>query len=939
MSSLDDELKVYNNLIKQNDLAFSKLSQFFKIMSKNGTIFVDKTKKSLEDYFLEIKKENSSATHIICLMNFYNGFMKYLDKMKDVFKNIDIQCANKAVEFSNKYKNQITASLNPLSKINVNFKDNISNLEKVKNDYFNSSKLVVEQKYKIKQLADTKNKKEEENNKNILKKYEKTLEKNRTYYLLEINNYNKAINGQEKNYQTEIEKIYNTQEEKIKYLYENLNAFKNEISNWNILNMEIINLIEKLNKSTNVPRDVELFKDEYNFCNDKKVRFIQEEFLDYEVYTKKIEEIKSSIKMRKNNSSMFGFGKKDDENKEDNKKISELIQKILYKKENLTDNDSALLMTCVEKETDNNRFKLIDLLKGNIKKNAFIKVDNLFNFNFLANMIQLVIDKNSYNIESLYHHYIFIIKFSENMLCDENGSISIKNYLCYKISKLAIFAKKEFWLYLINGRINDFTVSKTKQDIEKEEKGKTLRRSQIVKNSSNYYSKFKGFFNFDNNNKKLENEIVLGLKYQENLPIYCLQVIEEYIQHLSNFNFSKAKSKDIIKELYKTYNFDKQYYEYFLAEINSNTKTPKTLIEIFQNEGKTVNYQKLDITVKNRDIISNCPKINALLYSIKYLDINDYLNLMILNLESYKHLKKYVYLNILLKYPNINVEKKIKIWKIILNYRENKKLFNYKEIIEKIKNSKKEDKSKKHNNKDIIDLDVVRTSFKENKEINQSKISNILKSIFEIIPDIKYNQGMNYIAAFLLNITKDEEEAFYLYYGLMTSTEYGDLFKNDLAKLKKIFYIFERLISIFLPELYTYFLNNNIKVSYFLSSWFITLFTNTFQFNTEEDNPKILLKIFDLFFFDGWKSMIIASIFLIKNYESKILVFNTEELIHFLITSILQEKYFQNDNYERFMYNVFNFKIEDELIKNIEEEIEIKQKMPDLGKNLKFQIT
>ena len=43
-------------------------------------------------------------------------------------------------------------------------------------------------------------------------------------------------------------------------------------------------------------------------------------------------------------------------------------------------------------------------------------------------------------------------------------------------------------------------------------------------------------------------------------------------------------------------------------------------------------------------------------------------------------------------------------------------------------------KSTNNNGRDIIDLDVVRTAFNENKESNQKKISYILKSIVEIIP-------------------------------------------------------------------------------------------------------------------------------------------------------------------------------------------------------------
>ena len=123
-----------------------------------------------------------------------------------------------------------------------------------------------------------------------------------------------------------------------------------------------------------------------------------------------------------------------------------------------------------------------------------------------------------------------------------------------------------------------------------------------------------------------------------------------------------------------------------------------------------------------------------------------------------------------------------------------------------------------------------------------------------------------------------------------------------------------------------------------MSSWFITLFTNAYQYINIKNNPQILLKIWDLFFYEDWKSIIITSISLLKCYETKILVFTTEELLHFLISDIIKESYFENDNYDKYMYNMFNFKIDDELINKIEKEIEIKKEMPNLGKNLNFQI-
>ena len=197
---------------------------------------------------------------------------------------------------------------------------------------------------------------------------------------------------------------------------------------------------------------------------------------------------------------------------------------------------------------------------------------------------------------------------------------------------------------------------------------------------------------------------------------------------------------------------------------------------------------------------------------------------------------------------------------------------------------------------------------------------------------------MNYVGAFLLNITKDEEESFYLFLGLLTSTKYGNLFKNDLAKLKRFFYVFERMISIFIPELYNFLLSNNIKVNYFISSWFITLFTNAYQYIKVKDNPKIILKIFDFFFLNNWKSIIVTSISLLKVYEPKIMLFSSEEILRFLINDIIKENYFENNNYDRFMYITYNFKIDDKLIENIEKELDIKTKLPNLEKNIGYQI-
>ena len=270
----------------------------------------------------------------------------------------------------------------------------------------------------------------------------------------------------------------------------------------------------------------------------------------------------------------------------------------------------------------------------------------------------------------------------------------------------------------------------------------------------------------------------------------------------------------------------------------------------------------------------------------------------------------------------MDIKTHIHIWKIILGYTNVKKGYNYQNIIEEmVKNPDKIPAS------EIINLDVNRTNFEKDKDLNREKISRILKGLSYCCPDINYSQGMNFIAAFLLNLCGDEEEAFYIFLSLLLTSDYGSLFKKELANLKKYFYVFERIIDILLPELYNYLKINNIKVSFFISPWLITLFTDTYLNIKNKENPKVLLRIWDLFLFSGCKSILKVGIPLLKNYEHKIMSLTFEELLRFLISDIPKSDFFQNDSYDNLMKTYINFKIESNLISNIESEYQIKKQL------------
>ena len=930
-SNLDSEIKTYNTLFKQHDNALYKLNQLFKTISTNGIKFIEKSKKSLEDFFIEFKNENTSATHMICLTNFYNGLKNYFDKMKLIFQNIDTQCADKATEFSTNFKNINNEVINNISRVNAVFKDETSNLEKVKFDYFNANK-AADQDY-LRTQKETKKEEEIKKNKESYEKSKKNLDNMKEKYFLKINAFNKSLSILEKYYSLESGKIYKQQENKIKFYYEVLNTFKDNINGMSDANKELINILEKINKSQNIERDINLFKDDYNFLDEKKQRFTFEIFLDYEVIRKNSNDKKNNAnnkvnkdKDKKNNFSIWGTNKKD----ELDDKINELINKIFKSAENIKDDEITFLMNYVEKNKENKDNFIDDLMNNYSSHKQFIKISNIYNFNALANLIQLIADSYTNDVDTNLDKFYFILKLAEYSIFYDNEFISVKNYLCQKMSSLNLVKQKKFWLKLMNYKINEVTEEKTKAEIEKKEKGNNIRGNTNDKGSSGY-AKYWSFFT--SGNKKVEDEIVFGQKFSENLPIYCLEVIEEFIRHFANFNLVKDKCIDIVKELYNTYHFKKEYLDYFISEINSNAYSNKKLLvnDIFEETKFNYDYNKYRFFDNEVKQISTNPKLFSILRSIKYLDNQDFYNILLLNKEYYNSAKKIIYKIYLLKHSEITLDKKILIWKKILDYSENKAKYNYEEIKNKIVSETPNKKGR-----DVIDLDVVRTSFETDKELNQKKLSILLKSIVHTTPELIYNQGMNYVGAFLLNITKNEEESFYLFLGLLASTKYGDLFKNNLAQLKKFFYIFGRIMSIFIPELYNFLMSNNIKVSYFISSWFITLFTNAYQYIDAKESPKIILKIFDLFLLNNWKSIIITSISLLKVYEQKIMQFNSEEILRFLITDIIKENYFDNNNLDRFMYISYNFKIDDKLIDNIDREFEIRTKLPNIEKILDF---
>ena len=315
-----------------------------------------------------------------------------------------------------------------------------------------------------------------------------------------------------------------------------------------------------------------------------------------------------------------------------------------------------------------------------------------------------------------------------------------------------------------------------------------------------------------------------------------------------------------------------------------------------------------------------------------FLSPKDYLNLITVNKFYHKIGEKTIFKYLFLKNKNSNLiipnicdtDIHINMWLWYLKY--DKSLINYKEKVNDIQKNNPE-----INFLETINLDVMRTFFVNNQEEYRLKLKNILMVLTFSYPKVGYCQGMSCIGQFLLEITKgNEENSFHIFSAIISKTEYGKLFFNNFDYMKKFFYVFERLINIYLPELDIVLRKHNVSPSFYITPWFITLFTHNYSNN----HNKVLLRIFDTFILDGFICIIRIGLLLLKYYQSYIFDMKFEEILQFLVNE-MNKKYdfFNNSNYDKFIELYHEMKIPKGLVSNIENEYELYKQVEKIKQN------
>ena len=728
-----------------------------------------------------------------------------------------------------------------------------------------------------------------------------------------------------------------------------------------------------LEKISGVKKDENHYVKNNIFLINDKTRINQESFIDYEIYKAQLCNIANKnrilLKVDNNNNNRFNISIEEifnNEFKVSNNFFNQEEKLIIEQLFLMDDIDNFKFEEFCNKIKNNEKFakNFIDIILERYTLSIGVQLLNENNFEKLGKILNNILKNNSIQ-KNLFELNFAVAYISEKTFYQDDKNPFYKIYLCKLLMEYnPLIRTKQFWLKLLKLKIASSLENKADKESQKlfqeekeleEKKLKEVTENEKLSQSTYSINYRPSLFEFAGNmvssfwyGKETEekqkdeirkHEIYNAIYYSKSKEI-CLKVINEFSTHFACFCLNSLDIVDILNEVTNEYNIkgEEKTIKFLIAKINSNMYSIKNSKFSKGNkyiDNKTGNETKYLNKFLNKNYLHGKLGKNNISYillnAMKYLLFSDYINILRVNKSTFKLISKILYKNLLInvdeiipeeiynknKIPNVwkNPKLRIVIWKLLLHYKKE----NYDEILKNLDENKIQYLN-------IIKLDTKRMIFVGSKdpEIIKQSLNNILSCLSICNPKINYSQGMNFIAYLLYEICGGEEEAFQIFNCILKSTEYGNLFFEDLSRLNKYFYVFDRLIFIYLPEISLHFKNKDLTVRYFVSPWFITLFTNAFKHIKNQNNPKVLIWILDLFIINGWKSIIKIGLCLIKHFEIKILSCDLEELLHFLINDILKYDFFQNENYDNLRNIYEKLKIENGLIENIEREYELK---------------
>lgn len=156
----------------------------------------------------------------------------------------------------------------------------------------------------------------------------------------------------------------------------------------------------------------------------------------------------------------------------------------------------------------------------------------------------------------------------------------------------------------------------------------------------------------------------------------------------------------------------------------------------------------------------------------------------------------------------------------------------------------------------------------EDEEIvaKRARLQQLLRVIAVSEPSVRYTQGLNFVAALVLETVVDDCAAFNLTRRLFRQYDLTRLFAADMEAVGLRFHQFDRLLARHLPRLSAHLTGEQVSPAMYCSVWFLTLFSS---FNAV-DLPTTLL-LWDRFLTSGWREIFRFALAIMKTLEPLVL--------------------------------------------------------------------
>ena len=145
----------------------------------------------------------------------------------------------------------------------------------------------------------------------------------------------------------------------------------------------------------------------------------------------------------------------------------------------------------------------------------------------------------------------------------------------------------------------------------------------------------------------------------------------------------------------------------------------------------------------------------------------------------------------------------------------------------------------------------------------QQRLCRVLGAVALHRRELGYCQGMNYLAAVLLQVL-GEEETFWAFNALCENYDFDLVFVAGMYRVRCICHAINHYVSLYLPTLAQRLEATETSAELYAARWVLSLFARELPL-------PLLLRLWDFFLLDGWKAVVRATLAVLSHSAATIL--------------------------------------------------------------------